>query len=112
MKRFQIEILRLYRSGILQIFSESIKMQTTIVKLGNSQGIRIPKSFLKNIHISENDIVDITLSDEKIIIKKIKYKKHKTTQERLIEFYGTNFDQEQMEYKEIDWGKPTGKEIW
>jgi hypothetical protein len=42
----------------------------------------------------------------------IEYKKHKTTKERLIEFYGTNFDQKQTEYKEIDWGKPTGKEIW
>jgi hypothetical protein len=52
------------------------------------------------------------LSDEKIIIKKIKYKNHKTTPERLIEFYGTNFDQKQTEYKEIDWGKPTEKEIW
>jgi antitoxin MazE len=86
-------------------------MQTTIVKLGNGQGIRIPKSFLKNIHVSENDTVDITLY-EKIITKKIKYKNHKTTQERLIEFYRTNFDQKQTEYKEIDWGKPTGKEIW
>jgi hypothetical protein len=44
--------------------------------------------------------------------KMIEHKKHKTTKERLIEFYGTNFDQEQMEYEEIDWGKPTGKEIW
>jgi antitoxin component of MazEF toxin-antitoxin module len=47
-------------------------MQTTIVKLGNSQGIKISKSFFKNIYVSENDTVNITLSDEKIIIKKIK----------------------------------------
>jgi antitoxin component of MazEF toxin-antitoxin module len=39
---------------------------------GNSQGIRIPKTFLKDIHVSENDPVDIILSDEKIIIKKVK----------------------------------------
>jgi antitoxin MazE len=87
-------------------------MQTTIVKWGNSQGIRIPKAFLKNIHVSENDLVDITLSGEKIIIKKIKYKKHKTTRERLVEFYGTNFNQKCIIQKEIDWGNPSGKEIW
>jgi antitoxin MazE len=87
-------------------------MQTTIVKWGNSQGIRIPKAFLKNIHVSENDPVDITLSDEKIIIKKIKYKKHKTTKERLVEFYGENFDKKRTPQKEIDWGQSAGKEIW
>jgi antitoxin component of MazEF toxin-antitoxin module len=46
-------------------------MRTTIVKWGNSRGIRIPKAFLKNIHVSENDPVDITLSGEKITIKEI-----------------------------------------
>jgi antitoxin MazE len=48
-----------------------IKMQTTIVKWGNSQGIRIPTACLKNIHVSENDPVDIILSGGKIIIKKM-----------------------------------------
>jgi antitoxin MazE len=87
-------------------------MQTTIVKWGNSQGIRIPKAFLKNIHVSENDHVDIILSDEKIIIKKIKHKKHKTTKERLAEFYVTNCEQKHTTQKEIDWGNSVGKEIW
>jgi antitoxin MazE len=89
-----------------------MKMQTTIVKWGNSQGIRIPKVFLETMHVSENDPVDITLSDEKIIIKKIKYKEHKTTKERLIEFCGANFNQKCIEQQEIDWGKLIGKEIW
>jgi antitoxin MazE len=91
---------------------EVVKMQTTIVKWGNSQGIRIPKTFLKNIHVSENDPVDIILSGEKIIIKKIKYKKHKTTRERLVEFYGVNFGQKSISQKEIDWGTTVGKEKW
>jgi antitoxin MazE len=87
-------------------------MRTTVVKWGNSQGIRIPKFFLKNIQVSENDPVDMILSDENIIIKKIKYKEHKTTEERLLEFYGKNFDQEHTVQKEIDWGQLIGKEIW
>jgi len=87
-------------------------MQTTIVKWGNSQGIRIPKVFLQNMQIAENDTVDVTLEKEKIIIKKCNARKHKTTRERLIKFYGHDFDKNHTFQKEIDWGAPVGKEIW
>jgi len=87
-------------------------MQTTVVKWGNSQGIRIPKAFLKNVQISENDIVDVTLEKDKIVIKKVEVKKHKTTKERISNFYGTDSDKKPMPQKEIDWGKPAGKEAW
>jgi antitoxin MazE len=87
-------------------------MQTKIVKWGNSRGIRIPKAFLENMNVAENDPVYITLSDEKIIIEKIKKGKHKTTGERLAEFYGENFEHKRAGQKEIDWGRPVGQEIW
>jgi len=87
-------------------------MQTTIVKWGNSQGIRLPKTFLKNIQISENDLVDVIFEKEQIIIKKSKVKKHKTTKERLIEFYGPSFDKKRTPQKEIEWGNSIGEEIW
>jgi len=87
-------------------------MQTTIVKWGNSHGVRLPKAFLRNIQITEDDPVDITLENEKIIIKKINAKEHKSTKQRLIEFYGNEFEQKILPQKEIDWGKPVGNEIW
>jgi antitoxin MazE len=87
-------------------------MQTTVVKWGNSQGIRIPKVFLQNIQISENDIVDVTLEKDKIIIKKGEVKKHKTTKERILNFYGTDSNIKHTPQKEIDWGNPVGKEAW
>jgi len=87
-------------------------MQTTIVKWGNSHGIRIPKAFLQNIQVKENDLVDVILEKEKIIITKKNVKEHKTTRERLTEFYGTDFDKKSKSQKEIDWGSPAGKEIW
>jgi len=87
-------------------------MQTTVVKWGNSHGIRLPKAFLKNINIVENDLVEIKLEDEKIIIKKIKTKKHKTLQQRLYDFYGEKYEHTVEPQKEYDWGKPVGKEIW
>ena len=87
-------------------------MQTTIVKWGNSQGVRLPKAFLKNIQLTENDPVDIVLEKGKIVIQKTKAAKHKSTRKRLIEFYGTDYNKKQIIQKEIDWGKPLGKEIW
>jgi antitoxin MazE len=89
-------------------------MTTAIVKWGNSQGIRLPKAFLQNLNIAENDTVDVLVENEAIIIKKIYGKKHKTTKERLANFYGSNSKSESLPEKqsEIDWGKPVGGEIW
>jgi len=87
-------------------------MQTTIVKWGNSQGIRLPKAFLQNIQIEENDPVDVSLEDERIVIKKISEKDHKTTKQRLVDFYGENFEQYAAPQEEIEWGKPVGNEEW
>jgi antitoxin MazE len=87
-------------------------MTTVIVKWGNSQGIRLPKTFLKNINLSENDKVDVLLENETIVIKKVFGKKHRTTKERLIEFYGEKIEKKSVSQKEIDWGNPIGKEIW
>jgi antitoxin MazE len=91
---------------------EDNSMQTTIVKWGNSQGIRIPKAFLQSIKITENDLLDVILEKEKIIIKKNNAKEHKTTKERLLEFYGVDYDKKHTFQTEIDWGSPAGKEKW
>ena len=87
-------------------------METTIVKWGNSQGIRLPKAFLQNIQIFENDPVDVTLENDKIVIKKINEKKHITIKQRLADFYGDNFEKYAKPQKEVDWGNPVGKEVW
>jgi antitoxin MazE len=87
-------------------------MQTTIVKWGNSRGVRIPKTFLQSIHLAENDPVEVTLEKERIVLKKSKAKKHRTTEERLKEFYGAEYDQSRIPQTEIDWGGPAGKEVW
>jgi antitoxin MazE len=88
-------------------------MTTAIVKWGNSQGIRLPKTLLQNINISEMDTVDVIVENEAIIIKKTYGKKHKTTKERLANFYGS-IEEENItgRQEEIDWGKPVGKELW
>ena len=87
-------------------------MRTMIVKWGNSQGIKIPKKFLQNIAIFDNDPVDVVLENEKIIIKKATTNQHKTIKERLLEFYGEDFERNRITAREIDWGKSSGDEIW
>jgi antitoxin MazE len=87
-------------------------MQTAIVKWGNSQGVRLPKAFLQNINISENETVDIILQNDAIVIKKSEQKKHRTTKERLLDFYGKQYARKRLVQNEIDWGAPAGKETW
>lgn len=82
-------------------------MRTTIVKWGNSQGIRLPKLLLDSVSLSDNDTVEVVAENNSLIIKKVKSKRVcKTIQERF-----AGFD-EAYEPIEIDWGKPVGREIW
>ena len=59
-------------------------MQTTIVKWGNSQGVRLPKYLLDSANLSDNDTVDITVEAGIIFIRKSEPKRrHRTLKERL-----------------------------
>jgi len=85
-------------------------MQTTIVKWGNSQGIRLPKILLDSVNLSESDTVEITTDDNKIVIKKAEGKRvRKTTAQRIAEYSG-NMDG--YVFEEWDTGPPIGSEVW
>ena len=94
-------------------------MTTTIVKWGNSRGIRLPKPFLENLNLKDNDTVDILTDNDSIIIKKSLKYRHKTLKQRLEEFHGKELETILREADEsnekpglIDWGKPVGEEVW
>jgi antitoxin MazE len=55
--------------NVTTIFFEEISMRARIVRIGNSQGIRLPKPIIEQAGISED--VDIVVEDEKIIIRPI-----------------------------------------
>ena len=44
-------------------------MQTTIVKWGNSRGIRLPKALLDTVGLSDNDSVEVVAGDNMLIVK-------------------------------------------
>ncbi|MDR1617252.1 MAG: AbrB/MazE/SpoVT family DNA-binding domain-containing protein [Syntrophomonadaceae bacterium] len=82
-------------------------MRTTIVKWGNSQGVRLPKSLLDNVNLSNSDLVDLIEENGNIVIKKVVDKKpYQTIQERFKDF------EDEYQPVSIDWDIPVGKEIW
>lgn len=89
-------------------------MYATIQKWGNSQGLRIPKVILDTLGIGENDRVELTSSEDSIIIKKVQTSRHKTLEERLSTFYGQPVEKIGRidGDAEIDWGPAEGAEVW
>lgn len=76
----------------------------SLQKWGNSQGIRIPKNILDFLGWKTDEKLLMLAEEDRIIIKLAKEKKD-------IEVLFENFEGD-YEPTEIDWGKPTGKEIW
>lgn len=80
-------------------------MEAKLQKWGNSDGLRIPSSFLKALNLKTNDIVELKQVDDKIIITKSNNKRI-NLEERFKEYNGKNFT------KEFIWDEPRGNEIW
>ncbi len=83
-------------------------METTIQKWGNNCAIQIPKLLLKELGLKENDKIEITTSNNEIVIKKLSQvtKKTLTLNELLANVT------EENKHKEVDWGKQEGNEAW
>ena len=79
-------------------------MQTKVQKWGNSLALRIPKSFALNIDIKQNEFVDLSISDGKLIITPITAKEY-SLKELLAGVSEDNL------HEEFDTGIPAGKEL-
>lgn len=84
-------------------------VSTKIVKLGNSQGIRLQKSLLKQVGLIDpiNSPVQVSVEDGKIIIVP-----EQTKSKLMQRFDGFDLEQywQENDPQEYDWGKPVGKE--
>lgn len=85
-------------------------MEARLQKWGNSDGIRIPSSFLKSLNLKTNDKVELIQQEDTIIISKPK-KKHLTLEERINMFEKLS-DKEKGNIESYDWGEDLGKEIF
>jgi len=87
-------------------------MQTTIVRWGNSRGVRLPKTLLETASLTDNDVVDVIAENGQIIIKKAeRERKHIPLAKRLDSWSGKSYDflDEDKEWLEM---KPAGEEEW
>ena len=78
-------------------------MQAKIQKWGNSLGIRIPMSIIKELSLQNGSVVDIEEDKNKIIIYPSRNKDALSLIEKITD--------ENLHY-EVDWGTAEGDEIW
>ena len=82
-------------------------MVTKIQKWGNSQGLRLGKQVLEDARIAVGDSVDVAARDGVIVIAPLKRIRGKQSLQELVSRIPRNY-----RTKEIDWGKPMGREKW
>ena len=80
-------------------------MEAKLQKWGNSVGIRIPHSILKELNLKINDLINIEKFEDKVIITKQVQPKISLS-ERFKEYHGDNLA------KEFSWDEARGREIW
>lgn len=86
---------------------------SVVTKWGNSQGIRIPKTVLDLLGISDGDIMQLFVDNDNQSIILKNYRQKTKLEERLEMFYGKPIEEiGSIGSQEVDWGAPHGKEIW
>lgn len=85
-------------------------METKIQKWGNSLALRIPKSFAAHVHFEQNTSVNISVEQDKLIIKpsaqEPPLQKGEMLEHLLAEITDDNL------HNEVQTGASVGREIW
>jgi len=82
-------------------------MVTKVQKWGNSQGLRLSKQVLADVRVSVGEEVDVAVREGAIVIAPVKRVRGKHNLRRLVALIPKGYKAE-----ELDWGKPTGREVW
>ena len=82
-------------------------MLAKIQKWGNSQGLRLNKNLLSDVQLGVGDEVDIIVKDGIMIVAPAKMIRGKHNLKDLVSRIPKNY-----QAREVDWGKPEGKEVW
>ncbi len=80
-----------------------MNVKAKIQKWGNSLGIRIPMSMIKNLSLENGSTVNIEEDQDKIIIE--------TNRNRDINSLLDKITEANL-HSQLDWGNSEGKEIW
>lgn len=82
-----------------------MKITSSVKKWGNSLAVRIPTAVAQDLGLSENSSIQI-VSDGVVATIQPKKRKKVSLNELVAAITTDNL------HKEVDWGKPVGKEIW
>jgi len=80
-------------------------MQTKIQKWGNSLGLRIPKSFAEQAGVAAGSDVDLSVEDGELIVRPQRLPRY-NLKDLLRAVTARNV------HREVETGKPVGREAW
>jgi len=81
-------------------------MKARVQKWGNSLALRIPKSFAAEVGIVQDALVDLSLSEGKLVVEPVAIPGGPVLDELLAAITPENL------HGEVDMGPPDGKEVW
>jgi len=82
-------------------------MLTRVQKWGNSQGLRFSKAILKEAQVSTGDEVKVSVRGRNIIVEPVGKIRRKYDLKKLVSKMPKNY-----KAREVDWGRPVGREEW
>lgn len=78
-------------------------MTVRVQKWGNSLGVRIPKAIAQQIEIREGAELEVSCSEDRVILRRPKTPSLRQLLARL---------KPENRPPLVDWGKPVGREVW
>jgi len=82
-------------------------MITKVQKWGNSQGLRLSKELLADVDIDVGDAVDVAARDGVLVVTPVRRVRGGIDLEQLVREIPADYNP-----GELDWGPPTGREVW
>lgn len=82
-------------------------MITKIQKWGNSQGVRLSKTLLADADMNVGDAVDVAVQDGALLVTPIRRVRGGHDLRDLVRRIPKDYKS-----RELDWGDPSGREVW
>jgi antitoxin MazE len=82
-------------------------MITRVQKWGNSQGLRLSKELLAEVHVEVGDSVQVSVQEGSLVITPAHRVRGGLSLEDLVARVPKDYRP-----GELDWGSPTGREVW
>lgn len=82
-------------------------MITKVQKWGNSQGLRLSKELLADVHVQVGDPVEVSVQGGSLVIRPACRVRGGRSLEELVAHVPEDYRP-----GELDWGSPAGREVW